>query len=112
MMRAQNGGLRLREVGGDVRGFTQNGGLRIDLSGARWDGQGLDIETRNGGVRLTVPSNYSAELETGTVHGSVNIDFPMTIHPGRQRLYKATLGLGGPKVRAITTNGGVTIERK
>jgi DUF4097 and DUF4098 domain-containing protein YvlB len=112
MLRAHNGGLRLREVGGDVRGHTQNGGLRVELSGQRWDGGGLDVETQNGAVRLTLPSNYSAELETGTVHGRVNIDFPVTIHQGRQRLYTATLGLGGPKVRAVTTNGAVTVVRK
>jgi hypothetical protein len=112
MMRAHNGGIRLREVGGDVRGHTQNGGLRIELSGQRWDGSGLDVETKNGAVRLTLPSNYSAELETGTVHGRVNIDFPVTMHPGRQRLYTATLGLGGPKIRAVTTNGAVVVQRK
>jgi hypothetical protein len=112
MMRAHNGGIRLREVGGDVRGHTQNGGLRIELFGQRWDGQGLDVETQNGGVRLTLPSNYSAELETGTVHGRVNIDFPMTMYPGRQRVYTATLGVGGPKVRAITTNGSVVVLRR
>jgi DUF4097 and DUF4098 domain-containing protein YvlB len=112
VMRAHNGGIRLREVGGDVRGHTQNGGLRIELSGQRWDGQGLDVETHNGGVRLTLPSNYSAELETGTVHGRVNIDFPMTMHPGRRRVYTATLGLGGPKIRAVTTNGAVLVLRR
>lgn len=112
MMRAHNGSIRLREIGGDVRGHTQNGGLRIELSGQRWDGQGLDVETQNGAVRLTLPSNYSAELETGTVHGRVNIDFPMTMHPGRQRLYTATLGLGGPKIRAVTTNGAVMVLRR
>ena len=111
VMRANNGGIRLREVSGDLRGHTQNGGLRIELSGQRWDGQGLDVETRNGGVRLTLPADYSAELETGTVHGRVNIDFPVTIHPGRQRLFTATLGSGGPKVRAITTNGNVAVRR-
>jgi len=112
LMRAHNGGIRLREVGGDVRGHAENGGLRIELSGQRWDGQGLDVETHNGGVRLTLPTNYSAELETGTVHGRVNIDFPVTIHPGRQRLFTATLGSGGPKIRAVTTNGGVIVQRK
>ena len=112
IMHAVNGGLTLRQVGGDLQGQTQNGGLRVELTGARWDGQGLDVETKNGGVHLTLPANYSAELETGTVHGRVEIDFPVLIHSGRQRRFTTTLGSGGPKIRAMTTNGRVVVRRQ
>ena len=44
--------------------------------------------------------------------GRVEIDFPATIHPGRRRLLTATLGSGGPKIRAVTTNGSVTVRRE
>ena len=109
---AVNGGVTLNNVNGDVRGETANGGLKIDLVGDRWDGAGLDVETRNGGVRLTVPSNYSAELETGTVNGGLEIDFPITVTGLRSRRLTTTLGAGGTKIRAITTNGGVSIRRR
>jgi hypothetical protein len=112
VLRANNGGIRVLDAAGDIKGHTQNGGLRIELAGARWDGPGLDLETRNGSVRLMVPANYSAELETGTVHGRVAIDFPATIYPGRQRRFTATLGTGGSRVRAMTTNGSVTVLRQ
>jgi hypothetical protein len=111
VMRGTNGGITLRDVGGDVKGSTQNGGLRVELTASRWAGQGLDLETRNGGVRLTLPENYSGELETGTVNGRVEIDFPVLIHAGRQRRFTTTLGSGGPKIRAITTNGSVIVRR-
>jgi hypothetical protein len=112
VMRAVNGGITLTRVGGDLRGHTQNGGLRIELSGRQWEGKGLDVETQNGSVRLTLPAAYSAELETGTVHGNVSIDFPMLIHSGRQRVFTTTLGSGGAKVRAMTTNGSVSVRRQ
>jgi DUF4097 and DUF4098 domain-containing protein YvlB len=111
-MRAVNGAITLTRVGGDLHGQTQNGGLRIDLGGSRWEGKGLDVETHNGSVRLTLPAAYSAELETGTVHGHVAIDFPMLIHAGQQRLFTTTLGSGGAKIRAMTTNGSVTVRRE
>ena len=76
---ARNGGVSLTDVGGDIRGETTNGGLDIRLTGDRWEGAGLDVETRNGGVRMLVPERYSAELETRTVNGRVRIDFPVTI---------------------------------
>jgi len=112
VLRATNGSIRVRAAAGDIRGRTENGGLHIELAGPRWGGEGLDVETRNGSVRLTVPANYSAEFETGTVHGRVQIDFPATIHSGRERRFTATLGSGGPKVRAVTTNGSVVVRRQ
>ena len=112
VLRASNGSIRLRAVAGDIKGHTQNGGLRLELTGSHWEGQGLDVETRNGSVRLTLPANYSAEFETGTVHGRVTIDFPVTILAGNARRYTATLGSGGPKVRAVTTNGSVDVRRQ
>lgn len=110
--RTANGGLSLSHVGGDLRGETTNGGLTIDLDGDHWDGAGLDVETHNGGVRLTLPANYSAELETGTVNGGIRIDFPVTVQGRLGRHFTTTLGAGGPKVKAMTTNGGVTIRRR
>ena len=61
---------------------------------------------------MTVPESYSAELETGTTNGRVNIDFPVTVQGRFDRRLNTTLGSGGAKVRAITTNGGVTIRRR
>ena len=109
--RAQNGGVSLSNVAGDIRGATTNGGLRIDLKGDQWDGVGLDVETHNGGIRLALPASYSAELEAGTTNGRVTIDFPVTVHGNIGRHFTTTLGAGGAKLRAITTNGGVTIRR-
>lgn len=111
VMRAINGGITLRDVGGDIRGHAQNGGVRIELTGRRWDGTGLDVEGQNGQVRIMLPADYSAELETGTVNGRVEIDFPTLMHPGKQRLFTTTLGSGGPKIRAVTHNGGVVVRR-
>ena len=110
--RASNGGVSLTNVGGDISGQTTNGGVTVNLEGDRWDGQGLDVETHNGGVRMTVPDNYSAVLDTGTVNGRVNIDFPITVQGRLSDRFTTTLGAGGARVRVITTNGGVTIRRR
>ena len=108
---ALNGGADLRLVGCDVVGQTTNGGLHIELDGSRWSGEGLDVETTNGGVTLIVPDAYSARLETGTVNGGIDIDFPITVQGRIGRRLSTTLGEGGPTIRATTTNGGVEIRR-
>lgn len=109
---ATNGGVHLVGVAGDVRGRTTNGGLHVELQGDRWEGAGLDAETTNGGVRLYVPSDYSAQLVTETVNGGIDIDFPVTVRGRIGRRLETTLGEGGPTIRVVTTNGGVRIERR
>jgi len=108
----RNGGLSLSNAGGDLRGETTNGGVNVSVAGDHWDGTGLDVETRNGGVVLNVPKGFSAELEAGTTHGRISIDFPVTVTGTIGRHLQTTLGSGGPRVRAITTNGGVTIRQR
>jgi Putative adhesin len=110
--KATNGGVRLENVAGDVTGQTSNGGLNIDLNGNRWDGNGLDVATHNGGINLRIPSDYSAELEAGTTNGGLRVDFPITVQGAVNRHINTTLGAGGPKIRAVTHNGGINIRRR
>ena len=110
-----NGGVSLSRVGGAVTGNTTNGGVRVELTGARWEGETLDVKTTNGGVNLILPDNYSAHLETGTVNGNVESDFPLNV-PMTERGRKpkdisVDIGSGGPTIRATTTNGGVHLSR-
>ncbi|MGZ8844815.1 MAG: DUF4097 family beta strand repeat-containing protein, partial [Pyrinomonadaceae bacterium] len=113
--RTTNGGVSLSRVGGAVSGNTTNGGVHVELSGARWEGETLDVRTTNGGVNLVMPENYSAHLETGTTNGNVKSDFPLNVPlTERGRMPKdisVDLGGGGPTIRATTTNGGVHLSR-
>ncbi len=108
---ALNGGVVLKRVGGAVRGSTTNGGLVIELTGDRWDGDSMDVSTTNGGVIMSVPENYSAHIETGTVNGGVNTEFPVTVKGEMTRQIALNLGSGGATVRAMTTNGGVHLKK-
>jgi hypothetical protein len=110
--RAVNGGVSLADIAGDVRGETQNGGLQVALAGSRWRGTGLDVRTQNGGVQLSLPERYDADLETGTVNGRFDIDIPITVRGRIDRTIRTQLGAGGPLVRVMTTNGGVSVRRR
>jgi len=107
-----NGGLNVIDVDGDVRGSTVNGGITAELTGDRWHGSGLDLRTSNGGVHLYIPNGYSALLETGTVNGGLDVGFPMTVQGSFGRSFTTQLGNGGAPIRAVTTNGGVSIRRR
>jgi hypothetical protein len=106
-----NGGVSLAGLGGDVSGRSTNGGVHVDLRGMTWDGPGLDVQTTTGGATISVPTGYSAHLETGTTNGSLRFDFPITVQGQLNRRLSVDLGDGGPTIRVVTTNGGVTIKR-
>jgi DUF4097 and DUF4098 domain-containing protein YvlB len=104
----------LYDVAGNVRGRATNGGVTIEVAGDRWQGTGLDVSTTNGGVRLFLPRDYSANLDARAVNGGISVDFPMTIQGllNNRREIRGTIGSGGPPLRVATTNGGVQIRRR
>jgi len=107
----RNGPLALDDLGGSVRARATNGPLAVHLTGSRWNGEGLDAETTNGPVALTVPDGYHATLTTGTVNGPMNVDIPITVQGRFPRQFTTELGGGGAPIRAVTTNGPVTVRR-
>ncbi|MDB4892792.1 MAG: hypothetical protein JWL61_4647 [Gemmatimonadetes bacterium] len=111
-LRTQNGSVHLEDIGGDVRARTQNGSLNVQLEGGKWEGAGLDAETENGSVRIGIPSSYAAQIETGTVNGRMSTDFPITVQGRIGRRLSLPLNGGGVTLRAITTNGSVSLSRK
>ena len=109
---ATNGGIHVTDVAGDVRARTTNGGVKAELSGTTWQGQGLDLQTTNGGATVYVPRGYNAQLETGTTNGGMRVDFPITVRGSLNRRISTQLGSGGPLVRVVTTHGGVHIAER
>lgn len=105
-----NGGVILDRIAGSVRGQTVNGSLTFNLSGERWEGDGIDARTTNGSVFINVPKNYSARLETGTRRGNFYVNLP--VERKRDNNYELNFdsGAGGATIRAKTTNGQVTIK--
>ena len=108
---AVNGPLAIDDAGGDVHGHTTNGPLSVRLTGTSWNGKGLDAETTNGPVEISIPRSYSAHLETGTSNGPMTIGFPITVQGRVTRHLETDLDSGGATVRAVTTNGPLVIER-
>jgi len=106
-----NGSVHLSKVSGDVDGSTTNGSVNIDLAGNSWSGRGLRAETTNGSVRMNIPANYSAKVETSTVNGRVHVDFPITVSGEIGKSLSFQLGSGGPTIEARTTNGGIYVGR-
>ena len=106
-----NGGLHFEHLAGDVKLSTTNGGIHATLDGPTWQGSGLSAETTNGGVSVSVPSNYSAHLVAETTNGGLSLNHPVADQSGVHRHSVDTnLGSGGPMIHFETTNGGISIQ--
>ncbi|TGE11898.1 DUF4097 family beta strand repeat-containing protein [Hymenobacter elongatus] len=107
-----NGGIALSNVAGKVKGQTTNGGVTIKLTGSKWEGEGLDVQTTNGGINWNLPKDYSAQLYTSTNAGGISASgLPVTKSGLMHKEITATLGQGGASVKAVTTNGGIKVSR-
>ena len=107
-----NGGVHLKRVAGDVSGATVNGGVQVELTGVMWDGRQLDVSTRNGGVTVAMPSQYSAHIQAETRNGGMHSDFPGALDgTPKPRRMDFNLGAGGPLIHLATENGGVKLQR-
>ena len=106
-----NGGVNLTNLGGQVKGETTNGGVNITLSGSKWEGQGLDVATTNGGIHWKLPRTYSAQLYTSTNMGGIHTALPVTKSGMFHKHVEASLGQGGAPVKAVTTNGGIDVDQ-
>ena len=114
----RNGGVNLKDVSGSFKGVTTNGGVNVSLAGTSWRGSGLDVTTTNGGVNITMPANYAARVETGTVNGGFKSNIPaLNVEKSddegygrRAKRITADINGGGAPIRVVTTNGGVRIN--
>jgi DUF4097 and DUF4098 domain-containing protein YvlB len=114
--KAFNGNLGLKNLAGDVRGAATNGNARVVLTGNRWIGRGLNVETRNGSVDLVVPENYAASLEAGTGMGKIagNIYQNIKTRSGAALAgggqIRTDINGGGSPIRVRTAVGNVSVS--
>ena len=121
-VRGIEGGGALRSVNGDVEvvdssgrfsAKTTNGDLHLDLR-KLLDGGPMNIETVNGSVVLSLPSNARADLEVRNMNGDFYSELPMTSAsaPPASRAFSAKLGTGGGEILLRTVNGGIRLVLK
>ncbi len=131
-LRTVNGGVRLDNVGGEVRATATNGGVHgrvtdVTLLDARTTNGGVELEVGgalaadgrvslasvNGGVRLAVPDGTRADVTARCTNGRVSVeDFALDVDGEQTRRRVAgRLNGGGARIDLQTTNGGVALRR-
>ena len=133
--RAQNGPIALRNISGDTNATVQNGPvsfsgnggntkiraqngpLSIDLSGDRWQGQGLDAATVNGPVSVKLSENYASGVEVESsgrspVHCAARQCGQQGARTWDDEHRNINIGGTPVVVRVATVNGPVTVRNQ
>ena len=111
-VRAQtvNGDIEARSSTGRVSAETVNGSITVRTT----IGQNDDVafETVNGSITIELPANTNADVELRTVNGRIASEFPLTLEGSiNPRRIQASIGSGGPDLRARTVNGSIRLEK-
>jgi DUF4097 and DUF4098 domain-containing protein YvlB len=109
-----NGPVSLKDLGGSVQAHATNGPVTVSLSGSSWNGNGLDVETTNGPMKVSIPDGYSAQLDVATSNGPFHVGIPGVAQGDTTRSHalNAPIGAGGATIRAHTTNGPLSVDRR
>ncbi len=105
-----NGSVKIDTTGTAVAN-TVNGSMNVSMGRTDW-GSGASFKTVNGGITLTLPGVFDADLHAETLNGSITSDFPVTMtgEVSRRRL-QGRIGSGGRELDLKTVNGSIKLLR-
>jgi DUF4097 and DUF4098 domain-containing protein YvlB len=108
-----NGEVSAKNLRGAANLSTVNGNVVADYDRLESNNQ-INLNTVNGRVLLTIPSDSDATLKADTVNGSIANDFGLPIRKGEYvgRDMYGKLGNGATRIKLSSVNGGLSVLRK
>ena len=109
VLTTSNRNISLDRISGAVAVTDRNG--TIDLTAAPPLGP-IDMEDRNGSVKLILPEHAGFSVQANTTNGEIYTDFPLpTSGSESHKNISGSVGAGGPMVHITTTNGDLSIDK-
>ncbi|MCY7375192.1 MAG: DUF4097 family beta strand repeat-containing protein [Pyrinomonadaceae bacterium] len=110
---AVNGQVKGTNLRGTATLSTVNGTVIADFD-ALATGSRISLETVNGTVDLTLPSDANATLKAETVNGKISNDFGLPVRKGQYvgRDMYGKIGSGDVQIRLESVNGELSVRRK
>lgn len=110
---AVNGEVRATNLRGTANLSTVNGTVVADFDQLQ-TGSRISLNTVNGTVNLTIPSDANATIKADTVNGKITNGFGLPVRKGEyvgSDLY-GKVGSGDVQIRLNSVNGGLSVNRK
>ena len=107
-----NGNVKARGLTGDVKLSTVNGGVEATITRLE-ESKSTSLNSVNGSIVLTIPSDSNAQVKASTIHGSITNDFGLQVNDGEYVGHDLSgqIGNGGPRIRLSNVNGSIAIKR-
>jgi len=107
-----NGRLQARQLTGEVHLSTINGRLEATFEQLN-NAQQIHLDSVNGSVVLSLPSESGATLRASTVHGDIDNSFGIAVEKGRQvgQTLSGVVGDGRAHITLSNVNGSIAIRR-
>jgi DUF4097 and DUF4098 domain-containing protein YvlB len=105
-----NGKLQAHNLSGHARLSTING--RLDARFDQLAGSALELNSVNGSVELTIPSDSKAEIDASTVSGGIDNDFGLHVNHHRYVGHdlRGELAGGGTRIELKNVNGRIEVR--
>jgi DUF4097 and DUF4098 domain-containing protein YvlB len=105
-----NGRLQAEGLAGRAKLSTINGHLEAKFG--QLAGKSVELNSVNGSVDLTIPSDSNAEVEASTISGGIHNDFGLHVnnHKFVGHELRGELGNGGTDIRVGNVNGRIDIH--
>ncbi|MBA4183725.1 MAG: DUF4097 family beta strand repeat protein, partial [Acidobacteria bacterium] len=110
---AVNGEVRATNLRGTANLSTVNGTVEADFEALQAVSK-ISLETVNGTVNLTIPSDANATVKADTLNGNITNDFGLPVRKGEyvgRDLY-GKIGSGDVQIRLNSVNGALSVKRK
>lgn len=110
---AVNGSVNASNIRGTASLSTVNGEVMAEFDQLT-SGTKINLDTVNGKVNLTIPSDSNATIKADSLNGVISNDFGLPVHKGKyvgRDLY-GRIGTGDVQIRLNSVNGALSIGRK
>lgn len=104
------GHINLSGSNGQIEASTAGGNIKLDYTGTN---KGIDMSTLGGNITATLPSDFSADANIGTLVGKITCDFAKVEAKSSVSSYvKAKFNGGGEVFKCTTSAGNITVSRR
>lgn len=110
---AVNGKVVAVNLQGTAKLSTVNGTVVADFDRLQTASK-ISLDTVNGTVNLTIPSDADATVKADTVNGNISNEFGLPVRKGKyvgRDLY-GRIGSGDVQIKLNSVNGGLSVKRK
>jgi DUF4097 and DUF4098 domain-containing protein YvlB len=109
--RTGDGRLHLRGRFEELEATTGDGGMEINVERGSRMNTAWRLTTGDGSVQLSLPDDFSADLDVHTNDGTISTDLPVTVSGRLGNTLRGRLNQGGNTLTVRTGDGSIALRR-